>query len=251
VNFKSDLSKKIIYFDNFPVKIGLTTNAFGDFSFENHDEAKLNSDLASAIGVPYFAKLRCAVNTEIDTRVKVPIENRNSILDGESIACFAQNGNSRSILIGCTGDCPYVFLTDRKKGFIGLVHSGWRGTRINLAKIFIDTLELVGPDFFSPSDTIAFIWPGICKQCYEVGQEFKEYFPGFIVGNRLDLKIIIIRQLVASGIKYENIFWPKDTYCSAHTSIGNKYLFSSYRRGSGPGQAPNEAKKRNAVFIAF
>lgn len=64
-------------------------------------------------------------------------------------------------------DCPSVYLADPVKKCIGLVHAGWKGT---LGKIPVVSFGC------EPADMYAAIGPGICKDCYEMGDEVYDAF---------------------------------------------------------------------------
>ena len=71
-------------------------------------------------------------------------------------------------------DCPSVYLADPLKGCIGLVHAGWKGT---LGKIPAVAIARMAVEFGSdPADMYAAIGPGICRDCYEMGDEVYETF---------------------------------------------------------------------------
>lgn len=72
------------------------------------------------------------------------------------------------------GDCPPVYLVDPVKKAIGLVHSGWRGT---LKKISYNAISIMQDRFGSdPTAMYAAIGPGICRDCYEMGDEVYDVF---------------------------------------------------------------------------
>lgn len=71
-------------------------------------------------------------------------------------------------------DCPPVYLADPVKGCIGLVHAGWKGTLGKIPAVAIARMVLeFGSD---PADMYAAIGPGICRDCYEMGDEVYEAF---------------------------------------------------------------------------
>jgi YfiH family protein len=65
-----------------------------------------------------------------------------------------------------TADCVPVFVVDRVKHIIGVVHAGWRGTSLGIAAKAINILV----DRFSSrtEDIVAVIGPSIGPCCYEV-----------------------------------------------------------------------------------
>lgn len=69
-------------------------------------------------------------------------------------------------------DCVPVYLVDPVKEVIGLCHSGWKGTVLEIgAKTVRKMQEAFG---CSPEDIYAAIAPSICQDCYEVSGDVIE-----------------------------------------------------------------------------
>ena len=66
-------------------------------------------------------------------------------------------------------DCVPILFADRKAGVIGAVHSGWRGSVGKISQNCIDKMCELGA---RREDIRAAIGPCICKDCYEVGEDF-------------------------------------------------------------------------------
>lgn len=72
------------------------------------------------------------------------------------------------------GDCPPVYLVDPKQKAAGLVHAGWKGTLGKIPQVAIAQMTVkFGCD---PADMYAAIGPGICADCYEMGDEVYDAF---------------------------------------------------------------------------
>ena len=72
------------------------------------------------------------------------------------------------------GDCPPVYIVDPVRKAIGLVHAGWRGTLGRIPEVAIAQMVVhFGSD---PSDMYAAIGPGVCRDCYEMGDEIYDEF---------------------------------------------------------------------------
>ena len=72
------------------------------------------------------------------------------------------------------GDCPSVYIVDPVKKCVGLVHAGWKGTLGKIPQVAIARMTVeFGCD---PADMYAAIGPGICKDCYEMGDEVYDAF---------------------------------------------------------------------------
>ena len=72
------------------------------------------------------------------------------------------------------GDCPPVYIIDPKRKAAGLVHAGWKGTLGKIPQVAIAQMTVkFGCD---PADMYAAIGPGVCKDCYEMGDEVYDAF---------------------------------------------------------------------------
>ena len=142
-----------------------------------------------------------------------------------------------------SADCIPVLLYDPVKKAAAVVHSGWRGT---VAKILYNVINKMSSTYGTiPSDVLALIGPGICADCFQVGEEvalnFKE--AGFEInslwsfrgpktgkgmegGHHIDLQEACRQTLVESGLKNENIqITPLCTYEDNHL------LYSARKEG--------------------
>jgi YfiH family protein len=123
-------------------------------------------------------------------------------------------------------DCIPIILIDHKKGWIGAIHSGWRGTAANILGKTIDVLK---EHQVNPEDVLISIGPGIRDCCYEVssdfinnftGQNFLEFFKYKNGSCFFDLSGSVFKQALNSGIKRENIdFYGKCNCCSTDPSF--------------------------------
>ena len=72
------------------------------------------------------------------------------------------------------GDCPPVYIVDPKRRAAGLVHAGWKGTLGKIPQVAIAQMAVkFGCD---PADMYAAIGPGVCRDCYEMGDEVYDAF---------------------------------------------------------------------------
>ena len=152
--------------------------------------------------------------------------------------------NLRGVAIGVrTADCIPVLLYDPVNKAAAAVHSGWRGT---VAKIICNVINKMSSTYGTiPSDILAVIGPGICADCFQVGEEvalqFKE--AGFDItsvwsfrgpksegdmsgGHHIDLKEACCQTLTDCGIKKENI--QISDFC---TYEDNQLLYSARKEG--------------------
>ncbi len=132
-----------------------------------------------------------------------------------------------------TADCLSIFIHDNKTGTIGILHAGWKGTYKEIAKkavaLFIKKFKA------SAKDLNVFFGPLIRSCCYEVGGEFKKYFPKELLKKKnnkfyFDLVKANKKQLMDSGVKAGNIFDCKICSCC------DDNLFSYRREGKKTGR---------------
>ncbi len=131
-----------------------------------------------------------------------------------------------------TADCLPVFLFDYAVSAIGLVHAGWRGSR---ERIIVKTIRLMREKFNTKISNLCLAFgPAIKSCCYEVGEDFNEYF-SFGLEKRdthyyFDLMGVNKRQALELGVREENIF---DSQLCTSCRLSD---FFSYRK-EGPGCA--------------
>lgn len=124
-----------------------------------------------------------------------------------------------------TADCVPLFLFDFKKKAIGLAHAGWKGTYKEIALKTVNRMkEVFGSN---PENIQAVLGPAIQPCCYQVGQEFLQYFPEDVLKREGKLYANVTknnyRQLLKAGLKKEHI---ANTWIC--TSCSSQYF--SFRR---------------------
>lgn len=131
-------------------------------------------------------------------------------------------------------DCAAILLYDPVRRAVAGLHSGWRGTKANIAAIGITKMQrLYGSH---PGDLQAYVSACASGESYEVGWEVASAFPASVVtrGVRgkwlLDIRARIIQQLVEAGMNAQCI-----EVSEACTIRAERY--HSYRRdGQGSGR---------------
>ena len=79
-----------------------------------------------------------------------------------------------ALLTAFGGDCPPVYIVDPVRKCAGLVHAGWKGTLGKIPQVAIAQMTVkFGCD---PEDMYAAIGPGVCVDCYEMGDEVYDAF---------------------------------------------------------------------------
>ena len=93
--------------------------------------------------------------------------------DYDSVDGFITNEKNIALCL-LFADCVPVCLYDPVCKAIGLVHSGWKGTALNISR---KAVQMMGENFQSRTeDIIAVIGPSICKSCYEVSSDLYAAF---------------------------------------------------------------------------
>lgn len=132
-------------------------------------------------------------------------------------------------------DCLPIFISSVESEVIGLVHAGWRGLE---NKIIANTVNLLNEKFKTKKEKlVVYIGPHICQKHYQVSADvsgkFTQY-PNALLRQKgkifLDLSEVAKQQLIALGVKNENI--KVDIECTYE----NKKL-KSYRRGDKTGRS--------------
>jgi len=107
-----------------------------------------------------------------------------------------------------SADCLSVFLYDEKHNGIGLIHVGWRGSQTNIVGQAIKLIKKQWQAY--PKDIKVAFGPAIRSCCYEVGGEFKDFFPEDLIARNsryyLDLPQMTRNQLLFCGVDKTNIY---------------------------------------------
>lgn len=126
-----------------------------------------------------------------------------------------------------TADCMSIFVFCPVSMSIGLVHAGWKGTELNAIGKTIEKMQ----EYFhaQPEKMIVYFGPSICRDCYEVGEEFQNIFRSDELGFKegkiyLDLLRANKRNCQQQGIPEKNLF--SDSFCT----FRDHENFFSYRR---------------------
>ncbi|MFY9401871.1 MAG: peptidoglycan editing factor PgeF [Candidatus Omnitrophota bacterium] len=132
-----------------------------------------------------------------------------------------------------TADCPSIFIYDPSLPAIGLLHCGWRSSRLRIAS---KAVRLMQKEFNSnPKDLYAGFGSGIRGCCYRVSEDFSGYFTEGLIRRSgqlyLDLTEVNTWELLACGVKKENIYPPQ-----ACTFCHNDEFFSFRKEGPACGR---------------
>ena len=124
-----------------------------------------------------------------------------------------------------TADCLPIFIVSEEKKTIGIFHAGWRSTQKGIVG---EGLKILKHDLSCRADQLKVgLGPCLRDCCYEVTEELRAIFPEEITARGgklfLDLALANQKQLLAAGVKEENINdHGQCTHCQKN--------FHSYRR---------------------
>lgn len=126
-----------------------------------------------------------------------------------------------------TADCVPVFVYDPVEKVLGAVHSGWKGTLLDISgRCVRDIVRIYGS---KPENMYAFILPSIGPDSYEVNSDVAKFFPDESVerNGRLFVNLWqrVEKSLKKEGIGNRNIFNPR--VCN----MKNYREFYSHRHG--------------------
>lgn len=220
-------------FQNLPQNItAIFTNRKLNLGFQNQTESQIKKNrqiILSKLDLK-LEELICAKQIHCDNvslvgkqdKGRGAVKYQDAIADTDAFITKEKN-LAISIFIA---DCLPIFIIDKEKNIIALVHAGWRSTKKSLVKKTIFIMQQLFES--NPKDIIVLFGPSIRKCCYQVGKEFLEYFKREIYkeNNKIYLDLIGVNylQLKEVGVIDENIF--DSEIC---TSCQNDKFFS-YRR---------------------
>ncbi|GAB6077588.1 polyphenol oxidase family protein [Hydrogenobaculum acidophilum] len=162
---------------------------------------------------------------QIHSNLVVYVDSHDKKVEADGIIT-----NKTGFKIGIkTADCVPILLKSRN--YVGAIHAGWRGLYNGILK---EAFSLF--DSFLEKPYFAFIGPSAKECCYEVGQEFQNYFKSLkTINDKLffDTQKEAISQLKSLNPSIELLIYDTCTIC-------NKEI-PSYRR--------DKTKERIVVFI--
>lgn len=135
-----------------------------------------------------------------------------------------------NLLIGVfVADCAGILLYDPIAKVVASVHSGWRGTRANIVSAAIARMQTKGAD---PHQIRVYISPVACPKHYEVGPEFRDFFPPeFLpaIDGRIgfDNQAAIIAQLHKAGVTHIE----RDQRCTVEEQNLHSYRRDGWQSG--------------------
>lgn len=131
-----------------------------------------------------------------------------------------------------TADCLPIIVVDPSGIAACVIHAGRRSTELGITAKTVK--QMAGRFNCDPSSLKVAIGPGIRRCCYEVDEETAKRFDsccGGADGRHLDIAGANMRQLIAEGVKPENV-----TDCGICASCENRSFFSYRKDGKVTGR---------------
>ncbi len=126
----------------------------------------------------------------------------------------------KACLAVTVSDCLPIFIYNKEKTAVGIVHAGWRSVVENIAG---EVVKKFKENYSSdPKELKVFVGPHIQKCHFKIKKDTLERFsdyPDFINGEKgkysVDLGGIVKKQFISCGLKENNIeISPECTYCN-------------------------------------
>ena len=137
--------------------------------------------------------------------------------------------NNKDLILSIqVADCIPIYLYDKNKNIIGLVHAGWRGVNSGIIEKSITKMMELGSESISIK---VLLGPSIRQCCFEIGYEvgklFDKKFQTINKNNKtqLDLQGVVVDKLINLDIQNKNIIDINECTCCS-----DKY--HSFRRDS-------------------
>ena len=147
------------------------------------------------------------------------------------------------VLTGFSADCVLIFFYDAENGAVGMAHSGWRGTVLEIGRKTVETMKR---EFDTRvEELVCCIAPAIGKCCFQVSadvvEEFLKKLPwseAYIEADNenegkfyVDLHEINERILINCGVKADNI--ENSRFCTkCHPELFYSHRLMGNERGS-------------------
>jgi YfiH family protein len=146
--------------------------------------------------------------------------------------CDATFTNRKNIFLTVSvADCVSVFLHEPKHNIVAGIHSGWKGTSLNIVEKAIEKIKSSISSQVSDLTFYAYISPCISQEKFEVDKDVADLFPQEFIKydekkNKYfpDLRGIVLSQLMRCGVKKENI------EASELCTFSESGMLHSYRR---------------------
>ncbi len=197
------------------VSLGLSTKLDGNMRLADAEGLENRQLLFTKYGLDYNQQAASA-GLQHETNVVIINDERGKIPNCDALVT-KQTG---AVLCLGAGDCAPLYFRDENKGVIGIAHAGWRGILRGIVPETIAAMQKIGAQI---NHLRVNTGPHIQKCHFIITEELLNDFAqygNFIQKGRngyyVDLRSILIAQLLTYGIGYNNIAATTEcTYCQS------------------------------------
>lgn len=174
---------------------------------------------------------------------KILLDDNTTLYEVKEDADALITKNNDNILVMAVADCMCIYIVDETKGVYSLVHSGWKGTLLN---ILPKTIEKMNKEYgCNYKDIKLIISPHILKKSFEISDDVIDQFEKYIKTENItsekaiekkengkysvDLDLLISNSIKKYNIPESNIYISNEDTLSLKDKNGN-YMYHSYRR---------------------
>ncbi|MEK7566628.1 MAG: polyphenol oxidase family protein [Patescibacteria group bacterium] len=237
--------------NDFPARHFFTTMRAGNMSLKWDDEKTAQENFARCFSAHgnVLAEIVSILPEHSDNIVVLP-----HYYDGETekICDGLMTSSCDTYLVLRPADCFPILMGTIDRKFVGLIHAGWRGTDLEIArlavKLAVRTYRVEAEDIFIG------IGPGIHKCCWDhladelpADPRWKPFVGEGLLGKYVDLLDFNVKQLLDAGIKHEHIKIAAHCACCAKDK-NDEYLFFSHHRAE---RITGEKEGRFATVISM
>lgn len=208
-----------------------------------HTEIKRNKINMYKVALEHKDKIIDIDKLTKDDFNKIILDDNTTLYEVKEDADALITKNNDNILVMAVADCMCIYIVDETKGVYSLVHSGWKGTLLN---ILPKTIEKMNKEYdCNYKDIKLIISPHILKQSFEISDDVLDQFEKYIKTENItrekaiekkkngkysvDLDLLISNSIKKYNIPECNIYISNEDTLSLKDEKGN-YMYHSYRR---------------------
>jgi YfiH family protein len=212
------------------VEVKISTKSDGPMNFVGHEhfDSERRANRAQFLSRRMGLKLTDVVMPQmIHGSTVMCVDQHNPIWEMVKADAIV-TGKPRLGLTMTMGDCPPVLLYDPVTEVIAAIHGGWKSLH---AKIIENTISSMKANFnVDPANIRAYVGPGICHKCFEIGPEVARKFGVETLKNvYFSLQNEIDTRLLSCGVLRRNMEDSLEcTVCTKKDGENPKYF--SWRR---------------------
>jgi polyphenol oxidase len=200
----------------FPARHGFSTVALGSMGLTGAADPEVVIDRRRQLAEQVGFDLDRALMTVQEHGANVATFHRRQPEGGQCV--FSTDALATDVpgqaIVTYHADCFPLLFVDASRGVVAGAHAGWRGALAGVASKTTQTLQ--GAYGSRPDQIDVLIGPGICGNCYQVGEEVAQQFSArygredrylaSVRGDiRLDLEAVLRLQLEDAGVAAERI----------------------------------------------